>query len=195
MAEAAIKIEPEYFPSRRVARYDLVDYGAFLCKRMRAHWPHLQDRQILGFLQGCSDGPSSGEYLFVRTERSFLLAQSYQEFLEPYPWVKEIFCFAYYEDAKYPADGDTVDEYKNRIKESAILQAASLYEDLIRWAQKIGANEIIVDKLTDVPVKHDKDPTDMRTIKGRVGKLYKSEEIFAQLDPTRPDKSPGIRKV
>jgi hypothetical protein len=123
-----------------------------------------------------------------------MLAQSYQEFLEPYPWVKEIFCFSYYEDARYPADGTTAEQYQKEVKESAILQAASLYEDLIRWAQKIGASEIIVDKFTDVPVKNDKDATDMKTIKGRVGKLYKSEEIFAQLDPTRPDKSPGIRK-
>jgi hypothetical protein len=195
MADAALKIEPEYHPSRRVARYDLVDYGAFLCKRMKEHWPHLQDRQILGFLQGCSDGPSSNEYLFIRTERAFLLAQSFQEFLEPYPWIKEIFCFAYYDDARYPAEGDSVEKYQREVKDSAVLQAASLYEDLVRWAQKIGANEIIVDKYTDVPVKNDKDIADLRTIKGRIGKLYKSEEIFAQMDPTRPDKSPGIRKV
>ena len=189
MADAALKIEPEYFPSRRVALYDLNEYGAFLCKRMKEYWPHLQDRQILGWLQGCSNGPSSGEYLFIKTERSFLLAQSFQEFLEPCPWVKEIFCFAYYEDARYPAEGDTVANYQKQVKESAILQAASLYEDLIRWAQKIGANEIIVDKFTDVPVKDDKDPKNMSTIKGRMGKLYKAEEIFARMDPDK------IRKV
>ncbi len=195
MVEPALKIDTEYFPSRRVARFDLTDMGAFLCKRMKQHWPHLQDRQILGFLQGCSDGPSSGEYLFIRTDRAFLLAQSFQELLEPSPYVKEIFCFAYYEDARYPADGDTVEKYQKHTKESAILQAASLYEDLIRWAQKIGANEIVVDKFTDVAVKDDKDPKSLSTIKGRMGKLFRSEDIFAQLDPTRPDKSAGIRKV
>ena len=103
--------------------------------------------------------------------------------------MKEIFCFAYYEDARYPAEGDTVANYQKQDKESAILQAASLYEDLIRWAQKIGANEIIVDKFTDVPVKDDKDPKNMSTIKGRMGKLYKAEEIFARMDPDK------IRKV
>jgi hypothetical protein len=191
MAEAALKIETEYHPSRRVARYDLVEMGAYLCKRLREkeHYPHLQDRQILGFLQGCSDGPSSGEYLFIRNDRGFLLAQSYRDFFEPCPWVKELFCFAYYEDARYAPDGQTAEDYQKEVKASAIIQTAALYEDLIRWAQKIGANEIIVDKFTDVPVKNDKDPTDMKTIKGRMGKLFKSEEIFARLDPDK------IRKV
>ena len=189
MAESALKQDPEYHPSRRVARYDLNEMAAYLCKRMKEHWPHLQDRQILGYLQGCSDGPSSNEYLFIRTERSFLLAQSHQEFLEPYPWVKEIFCFAYYDDARFPAEGDTVEQYQKEVKASAILQAASLYEDLIRWAQKIAANEIIIDKYSDVPVKDEKNPANMSTIKGRMGRLFKSEEIFARLDPDK------IRKV
>jgi hypothetical protein len=189
MTEAALKIDPEYHPSRRVARYDLNEMGAYLCKRIKEHWPHLQDRQILGYLQGCSDGPSCNEYLFIRTDRSFLLAQAQREFLEPYPWVKEIFCFAYYEDVRNAGDGEEAEIYRKETKASAILQAASLYEDLIRWAQKNSANEIIVDKYTDVPVKDEKNPTSMSTIKGRMGRLFKSEEIFARLDPDK------IRKV
>ena|ERR1700722_11388349 len=185
MAEAALKIEPEFHRMSRVLMPDLVDNGAYLCKRIKEHWPQLQDRQILGWLQGCAN---SNEYLFIRTEKAWLLAQVQREFTEPYPWCKEIFCFAVTDDGNYDK-GSEGEKYQKDLNADAIMQAASLYEDLIRWAQKICANEIIVDKYTDVPVKNDKDATDMATIKGRMGRLFKSEEIFARLDPDK------IRKV
>jgi len=186
MTEPALKIDPEYHPCRRVYRHDINEMGAFLCKRIKERWVHLQDRQILGWLITCAE---SNEYFFVRTDRAFLLAQSNRDFLEQYPWVKEVFCFAYYDDVKFDGDGKEAEAYRKEIKESAVFQAASLYEDLIRWAQKICANEIIVDRFTDVPVKDDKDPKNMGTIKGRMGRLFKSEEVFARLDPDK------IRKV
>lgn len=185
MAEAALKIETPYYSSRRVSRPCLTDMGAWLCKRVREHWPQLQDRQILGWLIGCAE---SNEFLFIRTEKAFLLAQVQREFVEPYPWVKEIFCLCYTDGGKYEK-GSEAEQFQKDGNADAIAQGASLYDDLIRWAQKICANEIIVDKYTDVTVKNEKDPTDMSTIKGRMGRLFKSEEIFARLDPDK------IRKV
>lgn len=186
MADAVRKLDDEFFRMRRVARHDLMDKGPWLCKRLKEHWPHLQDRQILGWLQLCCD---SNEYLFIRTDKAFLLAQMYREFVEPYPWVKEMFCLAEMVEGN-PAKGSDAESWQNEQNASALHQAAILYEDLLRWAQTIGANEIIIDKFTDVPLedKENKDNTD--TIRKRIiQRLFKGEEIFFRIDPER------VRKI
>ena len=182
MADAALKLDDEFFRLRRVARHDLMEKGQWLCKRLKERWPHLQNGSLLGWLINCCD---SNEYLFIRTDKAFLLAQMQKEFVEPYPWVKELFVLAETSDAKWPKDSDG-ETFQSQENASAVHQAAVLYEDLLRWAEKIGANEIIVDKFSDVPLedKENKDNTD--TIRKRVPqRLFKGEEIFFRIDPER----------
>lgn len=183
MAEAALKIDAqieEYFPMRRMSRPDLGDMGPWLCKRIKEYWPHLQDRQILGWLQSCAD---SNEYFFAIVGKGVMLAQVFQDFTEPYPWVKEIFCFAQTDDGKFPKDSEGA-QWQAENNAKALTNAAELYEHLIRWAQARMANEIVVDRCTDVPVK-DEDPNNKNTIKKRMGRLFTVQETFARLDPTK----------
>lgn len=186
MAEAALKLDDEFFRMRRVARHDLMDKGPWLCKRLKEHWPHMQDRQILGWLQTCCD---SNEYLFIRMDKAFLLAQMHREFIEPYPWVKELFCLAETDNSKYPEGSDN-ENYKKDQNDRARHQALLLYEDLLRWAQSIGANEIIVDKFTDVPLGEKNDKDNPKTIRGRIKqRMFEGREIFFRIDPER------VRKI
>jgi hypothetical protein len=186
MAEAALNLDDEFIRMRRVTRGDLMDKGVWLCKRIKENWPHLQDRQMMGWLMTCCD---SNEYLFIRTDKAFLLAQMYREFVEPYPWVKELFVLAELDYGNYQKDSDG-EAYQNQENARAIHQAATLYEDLLRWAQTIGANEIIVDKFTDVPMEDKDDPKNRDTIRKRVNqRLFKAEELFFRIDPER------VRKI
>jgi hypothetical protein len=179
MGEAALKVEMPWYPSRRVIRPDIMDRSAWLVRRFRERWPHIQPPQILGFLQGCCD---SSEYLFVRTEKAFLLAQVQREFVEPYPCIREWFVWAELTNDKH-AKGSENEAYQVRTNADAIAQAASLYEDLRRWAEKMSANEITVAKYSDVPLG-DKDTQDVNTIRRRLGlKMFTNTEAFARLDP------------
>lgn len=186
MAEAARNLDDEFFKMRRVARHDLMDKGPWLCKRLKQHWPHLQDRQILGWLQTCCD---TNEYLFIRTEKAFLLAQLYKEFVEPYPWVKEMFCLAETMEGN-PPKGSDAETYQKEQNAIAIHQAALLYEDLLRWTQAIGGNEIIVDKFSDVPLEDKENKENRDTIRQRIKhRMFGGSETFFRIDPER------VRKI
>lgn len=179
MAETALKIdfEPEYVSARRVLRPDLQDKLPWLCKRIKERWPHLQDRQIFGWLVSCSD---SNEYLFVRTNKAFALFQMQREFTEPYPWVREWFVFAETDAAKWPKDSDG-ERFQERENAQAIAEAASLYEDAKRWAEKICADIIEVANVSDVPTGDAKKP-ERDSIRGRLNtRMYKRETLFGYL--------------
>ena len=188
MAEAARKLDDEFFRMRRVARHDLMDKGPWLCKRLKEHWPHLQDRQILGWLQSCCD---SNEYLFVRNEKGWLLAQMYKDFVEPYPKVKSWFILAETMEGHPQKDSDA-DKFQKQENASAVHQAALLCEDLLRWTQTIGASEIIIGRTSDSDVmledKENKDNPD--TIRKRINRrMFEGREIYFYSDPER------VRKV
>lgn len=176
---AALKIDDEFIRMRRVTRPDLMDKGQWLCGRLRVEWPHLQPAHILGWLTTCCD---ANEYFFVRTDKAFMLAQMHRNFYDAHPLVKEIFCFAETDNG----NPQTKDAKAHQALEngSAIRQAASLYEDLLRWCQKMGADKIIIDECTDVTLEDKDNKDNLDTIRKRVNqRLFKREEMFFRTDP------------
>lgn len=184
MTEAALKTEqPQpYIRIRAVTRPDLMDKGAFLCARLREKYPHMQERNIHGWLTACC---GNNEYFFVRSDHAFLLAVRTRDFLDLRPTVREVFDLAELRDDKVTkgSDAETHQHQQNAV---ARLEAAALYGELLRWCQAIGAGELIVDKFSDVPLgdKGKEDPGTLRAIFATANiKLYRGEEIFASLDP------------
>jgi hypothetical protein len=182
MNEAARKIEEPYVRVRRVTRPDLMDKAPYLCRRLREHYPHKQERELYGWLTTCCD---TNEFFFVRSDRAFILAHMTMDFLELRPNVREIFALGDIDTGKH-AKGSDAEKYQAEQNAIAIYEAAYLYGDLIRWCQKIGANELMVDKFSDVPLG-DKGTSDAATLRGVFARnkitLYKGEELFVSFDP------------
>lgn len=166
MAEAALKIEPFTMSVRRVGLPDLQDKGRFLCEELKQHWPHLQDRTILGWLQGVS---GMNEYLFVRTDKAFGLFQRLQEFTDPLPWVKEIFVLAEQNMMKLQPGPDA--DHIRIQNEMALEQAFSLYDDAKRWAESIRASHIEFGPISPFEFR-DKDPENKMTMKVKFGRVF-----------------------
>ena len=106
---------------------DINESGSWLTTRLRAKYPHLTDRGITSWFRGIME---SAEYLFIRRNRGVMLAQIVKDPLSINPIVREIFCLA---------------------QEGGVEEAATLYDDLRRWAESLGAVEIIVESFSDVP--------------------------------------------
>lgn len=178
MAEAALKIEPFTMSVRRVGMPDIADKSRFLCERLKERWPHLQDRFLLGWLQGLT---GSNEYLFIRYDKAIGLFQRVKEFTDRYPRVYERFVIAELDTMKHPK-GSEAESQQKTMNDIAISQAAELYSDAFRWAQSIGAAEIDVDHFTDVPVKDKDNPDNPDTIKARLGgRLFQEAVLFAKV--------------
>lgn len=182
MSEPALKIEEPYVRVRPMTRPDLSDKAPFLCRRLREHYPALQDRQTYGWLQACC---GNNEYFFVRSDRAYALAHMYRDFLDNRPSVREIFVLAETDDSKHPKNSDA-EKYQGEQNAIALIEAAELYAAMIRWCQAIGADELIVDKLSDVPLgdKGKEDPGTLRAIFAKQKlTLYRGGELFVSLDP------------
>ena len=110
----------------RVVLPDLDRSGSWLIARLKTKYPHLTDREVTSWFRGIME---SSEYLFIRRNKGVLLAQSLRDPLTHIPAIREIFCLA--------QDGGVED-------------AAALYADLRRWAEGLGAVEIIVETFSDV---------------------------------------------
>jgi hypothetical protein len=187
MAETVTISEPtdldqHYVRVRRVTRPDLMDKAPFLCSRLREKYPHKQDRELHGWLATCCD---SNEYFFARSDRAFILAQSVRDYLDDRPSVREIFVLAHTTSDKHPKGSDA-EKYQDQQNAIARYEAASLYGDLIRWCQAIGADELMIDKFSDVPIG-EKSPLERGTLRWIFAKqnlkLLRGEEIFVLLDP------------
>lgn len=155
MSAAAKHEEKELlsYPARRFGIVDLGEKAVWLGDRLRLRYPHLGDnRMIVGWLRGMID---SNECLFIRNPHAVCLAQVVKETLSPQPTVVERFVLA--ED---PANELHVDH------------AASLYDDMLLWAESVKAKEMVVEKFTDVP---------RPIIKERIGRLTAREEMVVKL--------------
>jgi hypothetical protein len=186
MSEAVAKIEADnldqhFVRVRRVTRPDLMDKAPFLCRRLREKYPHKQDRELHGWLATCCD---SNEYFFARSDRAYILALSTRDYLDDRPSVREIFALAETTNDKHPKGSDA-EKYQDQQNAIARYEAASLYGDLIRWCQAIGADELMVDKFSDVPLG-DKGTGERGTLRWIFAsqnlKLLRGEEIFVVLD-------------
>jgi hypothetical protein len=187
MTEVAVKTEEfdldkHYVRVRRMTRPDLMDKAPFICRRLREKYQHKQDRELYGWLTTCCD---SNEYFFNRSDRAYILAHCSRDFLEDRPSVREIFVLAETTNDKHPKGSDA-EKYQAQQNAIAIYEAASLYEDLIRWCQKIGTDELMVDKFSDVPLgeKGSLERGTLRWIFAKASlKLLRGEEIFVSMDP------------
>lgn len=183
MAEPALKIvEPAAMSLRRVGMPDLQDKGAWLCRRIKERWPHMQDRQILTWLNSAS---GANECFFVRYERAFGLFYRIQDVTDPFPRVVEKFVLAETDDHKHPKDSEAekVAAMNNQV---AVDQAANLYLDARRWAEGISAMEIEVCNYSDVPSGRKGSPEAEfpHTVKKRIGRLFAEEILFVKVGDT-----------
>jgi hypothetical protein len=121
---------------RRFELADLTTLGLWLISRLRERFPHLDERTIAGFLRGMV---TSNEHSFLCTVDEHGhpngvvgVAQMVRDPLDPVPWVREVFVLA-------------------QTPELAISDGPSIYTAIDRWAKTISANEIEVERFTDVP--------------------------------------------
>jgi hypothetical protein len=177
MAQTAEQLSP-LNQVRRVGPPDLQDIHRWLLPRLKARWPHLQDGQLLSWLHGCIAG---NENFFVRYPKAVALFQVQKEFFDPRPMVIERFVIA---DVKPVREGDEGDiaTHNRMLNNEALEQACMLYEDVYRWAQIIGAGEVVVDKFTDVPFEDKSDKDNENTIRRRMaGRFFEGREIFLRM--------------
>lgn len=118
-------------PSRRFGLPDLHDKGPWLLSRLRVKYPHLQDKQLFGWIRGMIDSPES---MFLRTEHAVMLAQIEHESLSALPTVIERFVLVETADAMH--------------------EGTSLYVDMMRWARGLNAERMYVHLHSDVPLTH-----------------------------------------
>jgi hypothetical protein len=125
----ALATETNLSSIRRFELPDLDRHGIWLIRRLIAAYPHLQERQVLGWLRGLV---YNNEYLFLAQEHSVALAQAVRpDALTPRTVVIEKFVWA------------QAPEY--------VEEAARFYERLLVWAKQQDAEQIVVEEQTDVP--------------------------------------------
>lgn len=125
----AILEKPTINTVRRFELPDLDRHGIWIVKRLLAAYPHLNERQLAGWLRGLI---YSNEFLFLFQEHSVALAHAMRpDILTPRVMVYEKFVWA------------QTPEY--------VPEAALFYARIKTWAQQQDAEQIIVEEQTDVP--------------------------------------------
>lgn len=143
---------PQIYAPVTVMRFALPDldvWGVYLMERLRTRFPHLNDRMFVGWLKGCME---SNEFLFIRTANAVALAQIVRSPLQPLADVQEVFVLVRAKDCE--------DE------------GLAMYDEFRRWAERMGARDLLVDQFTDVP----KD-----AIQRRLGRLFNRVLPFIRL--------------
>lgn len=136
----------------RVTRFglpDINDLGMWIVGRLRPKFPHFQDNQLIAMFRARVD---SNECLFRRTKHAVAMAELVHETMSPDTRIVERFVLV--KDPKY------------------VSEAVQLYDEILRWANSIGAKEIAVCEFTDVP------KADIQT---KLGRLYVRETIVAKV--------------
>jgi hypothetical protein len=150
--------EPTPRPAfRRFALPDVPTMGAWLLWRLKERYPHVQEKNVAGWLRGAIEG---NETLFIRSERACAMAQVKYHELNPQPYVEEVFVLTMGRES----DGNIEDAHRE--------EAAYAYLEFKRWAEAMGASEIIVDRCSDVAREH---------MQEMLGKLYMRETVFAKV--------------
>ena len=154
MAEAALKVEPrELVFVRRFEVADLTTHGPWLLKRFMQKRPDLSEGQIAGWLRGRI---YDNEHLFLYQDNAVAMAQLiHAPGLKMVKVVQEHFVWA-----------------KNREDKTQIDHAADFYDHMKAWAQRLGAERIIVCEDTDVPKS---------IIQQRLGRVYDTTVSHARV--------------
>jgi hypothetical protein len=114
---------------RRFGPADMQQFGNWLIARLRVRYAHINDRMLFGWLTGIIN---SNEYLFLMTPNAVGLAMLSNPPLDAHPIVTEVFVLS--------------------MHENTISEAAHLYGRFREWAESMGASQIIVGRMSDVPL-------------------------------------------
>jgi hypothetical protein len=142
MAEAAVQEVPlrraingaakPVPPARRFEIPDLDRHAVWFLPRFMKAYPHLDQRQAVGFLRGVL---YSNEFLFLYQDHAVGLAQSVSEHTlqaQPVIWERFVFC-------------------ENPDNAEHVAQAATFYEEIARWAKRKNVSSLVVKQVSDVP--------------------------------------------
>lgn len=140
-------------PVRRFGRADIQTKGTWLIERLRLRYPGLHDIKLMGWIQGILD---SNECLAIQNDHAVALAQISHEDLSVKISVKERFVLC-----QNPDDPKHVDE------------AGVLYLSMMKWAEDVGATDVLVGVFSDV--SRDK----IKEITGR--RIFMLEQWFAKV--------------
>lgn len=146
-------IAPQPYQPVSIARFALPDldvWGVYLMERLLSRFPHLNDRMFIGWLKGCME---SNEFLFIRSVNAVALAMIVRSPLQPTADVQEVFVLT---------RGSGCED-----------EALAMYDEFRRWAERMGARDLLVDIFTDVG----KD-----AIQRRLGRLYNRITPFIRLN-------------
>jgi hypothetical protein len=140
-------------PVRRFQLADLSQHGKWLIPRLLEAYPHLDQRNLAGWLNGAL---YSSEYLFTYAPHTAGMAQLIRAHtLEPKPVIWERFVFA--EDRKDP---------------DHLTECADFYDEMARWAKHHGAETIVVLQRSDASPE---------AIKDRVGRILTTQQSFVKV--------------
>lgn len=154
MAEAVLKIEPrELSFVRRFELADLTTHGPWLLRRFMQKRPDLSEGQIAGWLRGRI---YDNEHLFLYQDNAVAMTQLvHSPGLKMVKVVQEHFVWM-----------------KNREDKAQLEHVADFYDHIKVWAQRIGAERIIVCEDTDVPKS---------IIQQRLGRVYDTTVSHARV--------------
>jgi hypothetical protein len=143
---------------RRFAPADLDKHGNWLTERLRAAYPHLTDRQVFSWLRGSLE---SNEVNIVCTPHAVGMAQVSHKPLSALVFIEEVFVFVRMDKME-----------KGEDEKSRLAEGVPIYQQFLAWAQSMGALEIIVERLTDIPRDQ---------IKQGVGRMFSREVAFVKV--------------
>jgi len=148
---AAAEKKPIEATARRMGLPDMFKHGTMIVDRIIAKYPEFTKVNALGKLRVMMD--DSNNFFFVVNEGGVACFEKSYEDMSAQPIVVERFVLAW-DEAHQP-------------------QAALLYKDALRWAESIGARELVVERLTDVP-RH--------LIRKSTGPLFTREVAFCEIE-------------
>lgn len=138
---------------RRFELPDLDRHSLWFMPRFLKNFPHLNERQAIGFLRGVL---YSNEYLFLFQEKGIALAQAVgSHALDASSVVWERFVW--------------VEDPENKMQVEA---ASYFYERFGEWAKRKSISTVLVDQQTDVSDE---------LIKARIGRIFTTEQKFARV--------------
>jgi hypothetical protein len=134
---------------RRFTLADLSQHGAWIAQRLMKLRPELTDRQLRTWLTNLIE---SNAHLFLYQPHAVALAEVVrEESLAGKPVVRERFVF---------------------MQEGHDAEAAEFYVEFMRWAGSLGAEQVIVEEMTDVP--HE-------LVRAKVGRVFERKQFFARV--------------
>jgi len=138
---------------RRFSSADLTTNAGWIMQKLRARYPSKSEVTLANWLRMAAN---RNDILFIRTDWAIALAEVVVlDLMDEHPVVYERFVWC-----------------RDRTNINHVEQAASLYEEIKRWAKSMSVEKVVVGVSTDVPTQH---------IKECFRKLFTEEITFARV--------------